>query len=156
MIISIDHLKDDPGTFEPYDFSFTPENDEGYELLAPIHASGTVVFGGNTYMLSGHLSGGFEIPCSSCLATVKQELELDFDEEFEVDEFPDVDAVIDVEDIAAQVWSASIPMRVLCMEECKGLCPSCGANWNEGDCECPQTEADPRLEVLRSLFEKEV
>ena len=152
MKINVDHLRDDQGTYEPFDFTFQLSPDEDYTLLSSIHVSGTVVFGGNTFMLAGHLSAQIEVPCGRCLAAVRQDMELDFDEEFENDEFTDEGATIDVEDIAAQVWAASIPMRVLCSEECKGFCPICGKNLNEGDCGCPQTEMDPRLEILRSLI----
>ena len=154
MILNIDHLKSDPGTFEPYAFSFTPEGeDEDYELLAPVSVSGTVVYGGNTYQLSCHLSARIELPCSRCLTAVSQDMELDFDEEFDADEFPEEEAVIDIGDVAAQVWSTSIPMHALCAQDCKGLCQVCGKNLNEGDCGCPQTEADPRLEILRTLID---
>ena len=153
MILKIDHLRDDHGTYEPFDFTFQPpQSDEDYVLLSPIKVSGTVVFGGNSFLLAGHISAQIEVPCGRCLVPVIQEMELDFDEEFEDDEIAGEDTVVDVGDIAAQVWEASIPMRVLCSEECKGFCPICGKNLNEGDCGCPLTEMDPRLEVLRSLI----
>ena len=40
-------------------------------------------------------------------------------------------------------------------EDCKGLCPVCGKNWNEGPCGCGTDAVDPRLEVLRQLLEQE-
>ena len=42
-------------------------------------------------------------------------------------------------------------MRILCRDDCKGLCPKCGADLNEGDCDC-RPEADPRLEKLKELL----
>ena len=47
-----------------------------------------------------------------------------------------------------------LPMKPLCSEKCKGLCPICGHNLNKGDCECTGTEIDPRLSVLRDFFKK--
>ncbi len=46
----------------------------------------------------------------------------------------------------------SLPSKHLCREDCKGLCPKCGKNLNEGDCGCDTRETDPRLEVLKSLL----
>ena len=52
----------------------------------------------------------------------------------------------------------SIPLKPLCREECKGLCPVCGKNLNEGECEHvkkKEEEIDPRWEKLKALLEKE-
>ena len=45
-----------------------------------------------------------------------------------------------------------LPIRVLCREDCKGLCSACGANLNEGACDCPKEEPDPRWRDLRKLL----
>jgi DUF177 domain-containing protein len=45
----------------------------------------------------------------------------------------------------------ALPTRALCREDCRGLCPRCGANLNQGACGCPQREPDARFAVLRSL-----
>ena len=44
-----------------------------------------------------------------------------------------------------------LPIRVLCREDCKGLCPNCGADLNEGSCSCVKEDVDPRLEALRNF-----
>ena len=44
-------------------------------------------------------------------------------------------------------------MAVLCREDCKGLCPKCGANLNRGECGCSRREIDPRLAVLQRILE---
>ncbi len=57
-------------------------------------------------------------------------------------------------DLALLCWEEfmlSLPMRPLCQEKCKGLCPSCGVNLNENSCTCTQEEGDPRLAALRAL-----
>lgn len=53
---------------------------------------------------------------------------------------------------------SSLPMKVLCKEDCKGLCPQCGKDLNAGECGCKTDYIDPRFESLRSLFniDKEV
>ena len=45
------------------------------------------------------------------------------------------------------------PVKILCKEDCKGLCPTCGKNLNEGDCACAKQQTDPRLEALRQLLQ---
>ena len=53
---------------------------------------------------------------------------------------------------------AVLPMKVVCRDDCKGLCPVCGQNLNIKDCGCDTTYIDPRFESLRSLlkFDEEV
>lgn len=43
------------------------------------------------------------------------------------------------------------PTRVLCREDCKGLCPNCGVNWNEQSCDCTTEQTDSRWDKLREL-----
>ena len=45
----------------------------------------------------------------------------------------------------------AVPVQILCKEDCRGLCPSCGANLNLAPCNCVQKTGDPRLAVLRQL-----
>ena len=57
-------------------------------------------------------------------------------------------------DVAAIVWEQfvlALPPNPLCRPDCKGLCPECGANLNEGMCACSRDEGDPRMAVLRGL-----
>ena len=153
MIIEIGRLKSDPGSYENFDFMFSPSGSvEDCVLLSPVHVTGAVTYGGNMYLLSGRLTSKAALPCSRCLAAVEEELSLDFEEEFEEREYPGEDAVIDLADIASQLWVTSIPMQPLCSGDCQGLCPVCGRNLNEGACGCPADSTDPRLEALRSLL----
>jgi uncharacterized protein len=58
-------------------------------------------------------------------------------------------------DITADVRDAlllAIPMKLLCAEDCRGLCAGCGANLNEESCRCAAPPADPRWEALRKLL----
>lgn len=48
-----------------------------------------------------------------------------------------------------------LPSKFLCKESCKGLCPKCGKNLNEGSCTCNTRETDPRLAVLKKLLSEE-
>ncbi|MEI3507380.1 MAG: DUF177 domain-containing protein [Anaerotignum faecicola] len=59
---------------------------------------------------------------------------------------------IDLADFVKRGIIGELPMKVLCREDCKGLCPVCGKDLNEGDCGCDRTIRDPRFESLRALF----
>ncbi|MBQ6830289.1 MAG: DUF177 domain-containing protein [Clostridia bacterium] len=45
------------------------------------------------------------------------------------------------------------PSKILCKEDCRGLCPQCGKDLNQGPCDCRQETTDPRLAVLKQLLE---
>ena len=60
---------------------------------------------------------------------------------------------LDVASWAADAIVLSMPHKILCREDCRGLCPSCGANLNDGPCQCPPPEPDDRWGPLRSLLE---
>ena len=59
--------------------------------------------------------------------------------------------VISVAPIAEERIQMAVPMKPLCREDCRGLCPRCGEDWNVADCGCALESADPRWEVLRNL-----
>jgi uncharacterized protein len=97
-------------------------------------------------------------------------VKLNFEEEFQatvdvqtgrpVDERPDHDAflidsnhILDLTEAVRQYREASLEMQPLCRPECKGLCPRCGRDLNEGDCGCDSTEVDGRLAGLAALLE---
>jgi len=63
---------------------------------------------------------------------------------------------IQIDDDVIGVIVLSIPMKPLCKEDCKGLCPVCGANLNREKCNCELEQIDPRLEKLKLLLQKEV
>lgn len=98
--------------------------------------------------------------CSRCLEKVKVPVLFHINEMFypsgsvenekEAETFCDDE--IDLTDVIQRSILENLPMKVVCKEECKGLCPKCGKNLNEGDCDCSDTQFDPRLESLRTLF----
>ncbi|NLL36243.1 MAG: DUF177 domain-containing protein [Fretibacterium sp.] len=58
-------------------------------------------------------------------------------------------------DLADQVWETLLlllPIRLLCKEDCRGLCPECGADLNQGPCGCERQDGDPRFAVLGSFI----
>jgi uncharacterized protein len=131
---------------------------------------------GTTVHVRGRLSGRVRLECGRCLerysAPIDQELDLFFlpraadpsnDEEEEV-ELRDHDVVVgyydgaqlDLGDVLREQVFLSLPLKRLCGESCRGLCPTCGKNRNADGCDCPPVEEpeDPRLAPLRRLIDQ--
>jgi uncharacterized protein len=64
------------------------------------------------------------------------------------------DGVIDVDDLAREQIELALPMARLCTEDCRGLCPECGANLNLGECACSKEQVDLRWAALKELKSK--
>jgi uncharacterized protein len=116
------------------------------------------------------ISGGFLItievaaqvygPCSRCLREVVLAVKAEQEEfvpqdpsEWEPeDPSPFIeDLVVDVSGIGREALVLALPVKVLCRDECSGLCPGCGLDLNEGRCGCATESIDPRWEKLRGL-----
>ncbi len=63
------------------------------------------------------------------------------------------DHYIDLAPVVRDEFILSIPLQPLCRPDCKGLCPQCGANWNDGPCDCPSEATDPRWAGLADLLD---
>ena len=87
------------------------------------------------------------VSCQYMLAEEVQDEENDDIILLENDEF-------DLGDLARTAFILEMDTKTLCSEDCKGLCPKCGADLNQGSCGC-QPDADPRLAVLAKLLEKD-
>lgn len=59
---------------------------------------------------------------------------------------------LDVDGLIRDELFVHMPEKVLCREDCRGICNRCGANLNYGDCGCDVTEPDPRMAVIRDIF----
>ncbi len=64
------------------------------------------------------------------------------------------DGYVDVEDLARTAFILGMDTKILCSEDCKGICPVCGVDLNHGQCTCKK-EADPRLAVLAKLLQQD-
>jgi uncharacterized protein len=62
---------------------------------------------------------------------------------------------IDLSELARETFFLNVPMAHLCREDCKGLCPKCGADRNETDCGCILKEKDPRWKALEGFFDED-
>lgn len=123
---------------------------------------------GRGLLISGTFSGEVQLVCGRCLEQFRFEAQDRFQvyceiptpaqaaEEHELaDGELDVtyleDGRINTEHLLRENILLSLPVQPLCHEDCRGLCPRCGANLNLGACGCTETHGDPRLQVLRKL-----
>lgn len=99
--------------------------------------------------------------CDRCACNVVRHLSVPFVHTFvpEVSNEDDADdyiilpdLVLDVDALAEEDLVLNLPSKVLCKDDCKGLCPQCGKNLNDGPCDCKEP-VDPRLAGLLSLLE---
>ena len=100
------------------------------------------------------------MPCDRCAETVVREYDRTFNhtlvresQEEDPGEFiPVPDEKLDLDILLLEDVLLDMPGQFLCKEDCKGLCPSCGQNWNEGPCKCGAPSMDPRWEALKQLL----
>ena len=85
------------------------------------------------------------IPCSRCLEEVSYPVSVQVMKELD---FSDLDLDILIFDEVVP----KLPSKVLCKEDCKGLCPVCGTNLNKKECGCDRTVADPRMAAIQDIF----
>ena len=68
----------------------------------------------------------------------------------DLDVFPYDGETVDLEPLIREQFVLAVPFAPLCREDCKGLCPQCGTDWNTGTCSC-EKPIDPRLAALKGL-----
>jgi uncharacterized protein len=121
--------------------------------------------------LQGDLATTLELPCARCLDPVRQDVARAFDllyrplgtdagnEELSVTAaeaeigYYQGEGVL-LEDALREQVLLAVPLKVVCREDCKGLCPSCGKNRNTDPCSCAPVVGDPRWAALKDLREK--
>lgn len=106
-----------------------------------------------------------EIPCDRCLTPVAEAFHIEVTREVPIgeredavedeDEFDYVDGFnLDVDRLIYGEILVNWPTKVLCKEDCKGICRICGANLNTQTCDCQKTELDPRMAAIQDIFNK--
>lgn len=141
-------------------------------VVHPLRAELFVLPQDDGCLLRGRITGKVALPCNRCAEEALVALDQTFDEFEEYPDFGtgDADACdeqalleanvlrlengVPVLDVSAFLWeefSLALPVKPLCSPKCRGVCPVCGKNLNEGPCGCCSDEGDPRLAALRNL-----
>jgi uncharacterized protein len=148
-----------------------PADDEAFRVVAPVSLAFDIVKDKQHFQLAGSVATMLELRCSRCLEPFARAVDSQFDlryqphahpagtgheEERQIEEddlstaFYDNDE-IDLGQLMREQFYLSLPMKPLCRDDCRGLCPICGTNLNRGACECKREWEDPRLAVLKQL-----
>ncbi len=123
--------------------------------------SGTLTNIGGVLELTVVAEGSFSVPCARCMKNVEEKFSASIRETLahEEAEVRDRDAVVTFTgnsiDLHAVIWPnifLALDSKYLCKEDCKGLCPMCGTDLNEGSCSCAEDDIDPRLAGLKDLL----
>ena len=131
-------------------------------FVRPVAVSGHVRNMAGALMLTGEARAELDARCDRCLTprelTLSVPVETLLAEELEDEENDDIvlleKGAVDVDDIFTTACILALDGKHLCREDCKGLCPKCGADLNDGSCGCTK-EVDPRLAVLAKLLDKD-
>ena len=165
--ISLEALHE-PVSFD-FELRFSPKDLDREPLLeiTPVRFAGQVSPIEAGFALHGDLDWGGKLECSRCLTPYPFRADEDFslvlykrepggpaEQELEKDDL-DVyfyeEPEVRVAPIVEERIQMALPMKPLCREDCKGLCPTCGTDWNQGSCRCQENRIDPRWEALQKL-----
>jgi uncharacterized protein len=174
MLLDLSRLQ---GQAKHYDRRFEPTafdpQDPEYRVASPVELSMDVEkAGGDAFRVTGRATTTLQLECGRCL----EPFEIPVDAAFELRYVPAIDNAgdaereiseddlttafyrdgsLDVIDMLREQFTLALPMKPLCAQACRGLCPHCGANLNRTECGCTPTWEDPRLAALKGLLEPE-
>lgn len=169
MIVDLLSVTDEP---LPFDFGIAPDEidleTDGVRVTGEIRFKGELSKNAAKTDVKGTITAPLEIDCTRCLTPVRRTLEVAFQADFVGKElFPnsrethlessdlDTDVLegneLDLSQMAREQILLNLPEQVLCREDCKGICPTCGKDLNEGECQCREDEIDPRWAALKDL-----
>jgi uncharacterized protein len=169
MRIELENLEGGKGDFAHV---YNPDElnpvDERVKLTAPATVNGKIRLAGNEVFVNGHVDTRAQVECDRCLKPIELPVNADFELEYitgseyessgvaELTEAEmsvsvfDGDA-LDVDEIMKEQILLAVPTRMLCREDCKGICPQCGVDRNKGECKCVTEDIDPRWAALKNL-----
>ena len=166
MLLGLSKIIDCPGQSVPFSTS-VDLSDLRYGISRPVSepvlAQGVVRNTAGVLMMKGSVTTTIHGICDRCAAEFTRDIDFPIDvvlvtelaSEENEDEwvFPLVGDSADLDDIVRTVFVLNLDSKLLCKEDCKGLCPRCGKNLNDGKCTC-EKELDPRLAAFKQFLEK--
>ncbi len=147
-----------------FSYELTPDElnitEADLKVTAPIILEGMVENAGDVILLKADVKTEIERTCGRCLKVFTEPLAAQVVEKFypagaeniENDAFIYESDLLDITEPVRESLLLAVPLQSLCREDCRGLCPVCGADRNEGDCGCDTTTVDPRLAALKQFI----
>ncbi|MGN0493380.1 MAG: YceD family protein [Acutalibacteraceae bacterium] len=163
MIIDLKRIFVNENSSLPIEYSLDMSNVDFsgvYPLKKPVEIVGTVSNKASLVELDAHITYVFEAPCDRCGVDTEKTHTLHIQKSLapsiEGEESDSIllvpDMKLDLNELVYSEVVVSLPMKHLCKDDCKGICVKCGKNLNEGKCNCPEKEIDPRLSALAELL----
>jgi len=150
----------------PFDFSFSFEDStiiHGVEFPELFKITGSVTNSAGYMKLTACATVPYKTACARCLKSIEGVLPISFEKNVAVIstlQNEDTDDYLFIEDAKLDLYTPvcdeillEFPTKLLCKEDCKGLCPKCGKDLNEGSCSCPTKEIDPRLAIIQKYID---
>lgn len=136
----------------------------GVRFPSPMEVNGEIVNTAGYMRMTLDLSLDYEAPCARCLTDTRGKFSFslektvapksmlaDLDEDA-LDAYAIVeDGFLDMDEQLVELLELSFPSKILCREDCRGLCPRCGHDLNDGPCDCEE-ESDPRWAPLQAIL----
>jgi len=157
---------------KPFEFKLRPGDidleTEGINVASDVAVRGEARKNAAGIEVAGFVTGALNVDCTRCLKATETPLDVAFDVSFISQENAPEDKELqlqqadlsadvlqgdelDLSDLVREQILLSLPEQAFCREDCHGLCPVCGKDLNEGDCECENDEIDPRWAALKGL-----
>jgi len=167
--IDLANIAGTPGARGRYSISVEVAPTEDFLTLEPVVGELEVENTGALLLVRGRLQANVGLTCVRCLGPCECPLQIDVAEEFSTEETePDISTmdrdepetsamdkfVLDVSEFVRQQIVVNLPMAQICSSDCKGVCPQCGQNLNEGPCGCGIEPIDHRWGKLAELLER--
>ena len=166
MMLDLKKIVHQPGGVVPFETSLDLSQMEfggSMPLAEPIHAVGQVRNTAGVLVMTGELTTRLHGECDRCAKPFERDFAISLEAvlvtELENEDYDDpwtfeLDGdQADLDDILTTAVVLNMDSKLLCSEDCKGLCPKCGADLNLGPCDC-KPEMDPRLAVLQQFLNK--
>lgn len=169
MKVFLDQVREEPFRWDTME-AVPIESLERPELveLSPIHWRGEVTFADPGYLLRADVDYEQTLACNRCLKPISEPTGSEIDlmivverrrpeaGEQELDErdlnvWTVEEELVELDPILLEQLQLNVPMKPLCRPDCKGLCPSCGADWNEGPCTCAEKPGNGPFSALADL-----
>ena len=164
MKLDLTHIAQEPGAVLPFDFELdlSPVEWVGQRPFAhAVRVTGQVRNRAGAMVLHARLSSVLSLVCDRCTRPFEREKTVEYETllafELESGESDDIvllsgDGSLELDGLMEEIFLLEMDTKNLCSEDCKGLCPGCGADLNRESCRCKK-EIDPRLAKLAQLLE---
>ncbi|MCD8049994.1 MAG: DUF177 domain-containing protein [Clostridia bacterium] len=131
-----------------------------YAFEKPLSVTGLIKNIGGALKINLNITGEYRTLCDRCACEITNTVQNSTEEnvtenadDFDSEMFSLSGFVLDISGALDTLLITALPMTHLCKEDCRGLCPKCGANLNLTECNCDTTRYDPRFAIFRKLSE---